>query len=45
MYVILGKYNGAAWEPIDEFETFQEAKTMLKEYQLAFGPDWLLKIA
>lgn len=44
MYEIRGKYPGLPWETIDEFETKDEARAMLKEYRLAYGPGWRLTI-
>ena len=31
-------------EEIDQFDTFREARDMLKEYRLAFGVGWSLWI-
>lgn len=44
MYIIRGKYERCPWEQIDEFDTKEEAESMLKEYRLAFGSGWLLEI-
>ncbi len=43
-YVIRGKYPGCPWEDIDQFDTRPEAEKMLKEYRLAYGPEWTLVI-
>ena len=44
MWKIVGTYRGNS-EVIDEFETEEEAKKMLAEYQLAFGPEWSMIVA
>jgi len=40
---ILGTYDGET-ETVDTFDTREEARTMLGEYRLAFGPSWSLRI-
>lgn len=40
---ILGTYDGET-ETVDSFDTREEARTMLKEYRVAFGPTWSLRI-
>lgn len=40
---ILGTYEGET-ETVDNFETREEARTMLDEYRMAFGPTWSLRI-
>ena len=44
MTYIIGSYQGNT-ETVDEFETRQEALAMMKEYRLAFGPSWLLRLS
>ena len=44
MFEIRGKYRGKPWETIDEFDTEEEARKMLLEYEMAFGPDWTLRV-
>lgn len=44
VYKIRGKYPGEPWEDIDEFDTKEEAQTMLTEYRMAYGPEWRLCI-
>ena len=44
MYKIYGKYPGQPREVIDEFDTEAEAKNMLIEYMMIFGPGWSLYI-
>ena len=43
MYEIIGIYHGTK-EVIDSAETRSEAKSLLAEYRLAFGPEWALSI-
>lgn len=43
MFKIYGTYKGNR-ELIDEADTMKEAKYMLGEYRLAFGPEWLITI-
>lgn len=43
LFKIVGTYRGKT-EVIDEFDTFAEAETMLVEYKMAFGKDWILTI-
>ena len=38
---IMGRYCGST-EEVDEFDTFREARDMVKEYRLAFGAGWSL---
>lgn len=40
---ILGTYAGET-ETVDNFETREEARRMLREYRLAFGSTWILRI-
>lgn len=40
---ILGTYQGET-ETVDSFDTREEARTMLGEYRLAYGPTWGLRI-
>jgi len=42
MVYINGKYQNQETETVDEFETRKEAKEMIKEYRLAYGPGWSL---
>ncbi len=42
MYKIMGKYQNAPMEEIDEADSYREAKTLLREYQMAFGEGWSL---
>ena len=42
-YVIVGTYRGND-EVIDEAETRREAEYLQKEYQLAYGPAWTVRI-
>ena len=44
MYKIKGKYQGGAWDEIDEFDSKVEADAMLREYAMAYGPGWQLKV-
>ena len=44
MFEIRGKYREKPWETIDEFDTAEEARKMLLEYQMAFGPEWRLTV-
>lgn len=47
MYQIQGhmtRTGTARWEVIDEFGTKQEAVAMLKEYRMAYGNQWVLRI-
>jgi hypothetical protein len=41
MTYINGVYEGNR-ETIDEFPTRKEARKMLAEYRLSYGPDWVL---
>ena len=42
VWVIVGRYPGCPKEDIDSFDTYKEARKMLQEYRLAFGPEWSL---
>ena len=42
-YDIIGTYDGET-ETVDTFDTRKEARLMLAEYQIAFGPGWFLRI-
>lgn len=44
VYKIRGKYPGQPWEDIDEFDTREEALKMLREYRMAYGPEWRFTI-
>jgi len=44
MKYINARHNGHV-ETVDEFETYQEARDMLKEYRLAYGPGWEIWIS
>ena len=39
---INGKYLSDNTETIDEFESHKEAREMLEEYRVSFGPDYRL---
>jgi hypothetical protein len=43
MFKIIGVYQGQK-EVVDEFETRDEAETMLMEYRIAYGASWHLYI-
>jgi hypothetical protein len=43
MHVIKGTYRGQT-EDIDESESFEDAKRLLREYRLAFGSEWSLRL-
>lgn len=42
-YLIIGS-SAYGTEEIDETDTLEEAKHLLAEYRLAFGPGWSLRI-
>ena len=42
MIYINGKYQNQETETVDQFETRKEAKEMIKEYRIAYGPEWSL---
>jgi len=44
MYKIMGRYNGADAEEIDEADTREDAEYLLEEYSTAFGDGWELWI-
>ena len=44
MFKIMGKYRQMPWEEVDEAEDKDEADYLLKEYKLAYGEGWKLKI-
>ena len=44
MIYINGEYQGRT-ETIDEAETMKDARYLLQEYRMAFGPEWLLWIS
>ena len=44
MVKIMGKYEDQPWEEIDEFDTRKEAMEALREYRLAYGAGWLLRL-
>lgn len=44
MVKIMGKYEDQPWEEIDEFDTRQEAMEALREYRLAYGIGWRLRL-
>ena len=47
IYKILGRYQKRGythWEEIDSAETMRDAEFMLREYRIAFGNEWNLKI-
>lgn len=39
-FVIMGKYPGQDAEEVDEAENLEEARFLVKEYRMAFGPEW-----
>jgi len=42
MTYINGKYQNHDTETIDQFETYREAREMLREYRVAFGYEYSL---
>ena len=42
-WIIRGTYAGST-EEVDSFETRTEAIAMLREYRLAFGAGWSLRV-
>ena len=42
MYEIRGKYPGEPWETIDTADSVEEARFLVHEYQMAYGPEWSL---
>lgn len=40
MFEIRGKYPGEAWETIDTADTEQDARYLVREYKMAYGPEW-----
>lgn len=44
MFKIMGKLPGLETEEIDSADTMKEARYLLKEYRMAFGPEWSLWI-
>jgi len=40
MYKVFGRFGIGSWEIIDEADTYEEAESMLYEYQIAFGKGW-----
>jgi hypothetical protein len=43
MYQILGTYRGES-EVLDEADSREDAEYLLGEYQMAFGPEWTIKL-
>ena len=43
MFVIIGTYHGKS-EEIDSVETKSYAEYLLREYSMAYGKDWALRI-
>ena len=44
MWKILGRYKAGKWEVIDEADTEEEAMRLAREYRLAFGEGWEIKV-
>jgi hypothetical protein len=44
MYSIIGVWQGCMPEELDTAETKQEAMKLVREYRMAFGPTWTIKI-
>ena len=44
MYKIIGEYKDNEPEEIDTADTFRDALYLLAEYEMAFGPEWVLRI-
>ena len=44
MYYVIGTYQGTT-ETVDEFDDKVEAVLALREYRMAFGPQWALKLS
>lgn len=43
MWKIIGTYQGRR-EVVDTADTLREAAYLLREYRVAFGPEWVIKI-
>jgi hypothetical protein len=44
MYQIIGKYHSYPPEVIDQAETLDDARMLRREYQIAYGCDWVIEI-
>lgn len=44
MYSIIGVYQNCMPEELDTAETKHEAVKLMREYRMAFGPTWTIKI-
>ncbi len=44
MYRIMGRYRNNSWEQIDEFDDRAEALNAMREYSIAFGPEWTMRL-
>ena len=44
MYKIIGIYMNCSPEELDTAETKAEALNLLREYRIAYGKDWIIKI-
>jgi len=42
-WAIIGKYKGKS-EEVDSTDSKQDAEYLRKEYQMAFGNDWIITI-
>jgi len=43
MYVIIGKYRGEK-EQLDTAKTMTEAQYLKREYEMAYGSEWIITI-
>jgi len=43
-YLIVGKYSNKPYEIIDSSPSHPSAIKLMKEYQLAFGNEWILDV-
>ena len=44
MYKLWAKHKRDAWEEIDETDNFEDALNLQKEYSMAYGAGWTIKI-
>jgi hypothetical protein len=44
MYLILGRYHGQSEEEIDSADTLDDARYLAREYRLAFGQGWTIRV-